>query len=510
LWSSRAAKSYIGLSVHFIDEEFQMKRYCLTCKPFSGGKSASNLKNLVKETLANFNIYKVAGFTTDGERSIISCVSSEDFYKEALHHVCSCHMFQLIIKDSLKNYPSTLSSNKRLCISSDGPNTFPINSRERVLNPLIFSEEYIPGDFVERENSDDESVLEEEYELDYEDSLENIWEDNKTISNLIDIGKIIVKTFRNFPSNLEVLEKYRLEFPLSGNRKYLTLKKECATRWGSAFDMLESIINNDLPLRRALKHLGIAKKSSKLPWNHWKDLSKILQEFKYWNTVIQRCEDVSFPLFIFAIFMLDKHIRDVKLSGESQFIVERFQNTLEERFYYILHHNNDEDIIKDYFISVYLDPRFSFKLLKEFFNLDLELVKKAILSELEERFPSENSINEEENSNDDFISNFYDIKDTMSFEEEIKNFEITSRIAIRGKEINNIVEAKSLEWFEKNKNLFPNLAKLARIYLGIPGSSADPERIFSKSGRIHSKERSRFLPSKVEAITFLAFNKDLL
>ena len=42
-----------------------------------------------------------------------------------------------------------------------------------------------------------------------------------------------------------------------------------------------------------------------------------------------------------------------------------------------------------------------------------------------------------------------------------------------------------LEWWGENEERFPNLARMAAQYLGVPASSAAAERVFSISGRIY-------------------------
>ena len=48
-----------------------------------------------------------------------------------------------------------------------------------------------------------------------------------------------------------------------------------------------------------------------------------------------------------------------------------------------------------------------------------------------------------------------------------------------------------LEWWARNKTVFPNLAQLARIYLPIQATSAPSERIFSQAALIIREKRNR-------------------
>jgi hypothetical protein len=57
-----------------------------------------------------------------------------------------------------------------------------------------------------------------------------------------------------------------------------------------------------------------------------------------------------------------------------------------------------------------------------------------------------------------------------------------------------------LEFFPRSENEFPILARLALILLAICCCSADVERLFSKSGLIFTKKRTRLLPDRVNIL----------
>jgi hypothetical protein len=48
-------------------------------------------------------------------------------------------------------------------------------------------------------------------------------------------------------------------------------------------------------------------------------------------------------------------------------------------------------------------------------------------------------------------------------------------------------------WWRENANKFPELAKLAQIFLGIPATSISSERLFSKAGILYANTlRNRY------------------
>ncbi|KAE8231232.1 hypothetical protein CF326_g3756 [Tilletia indica] len=54
-----------------------------------------------------------------------------------------------------------------------------------------------------------------------------------------------------------------------------------------------------------------------------------------------------------------------------------------------------------------------------------------------------------------------------------------------------------LKWWKDNQELFPRLAKLARIVLAIPGSSSSSERVFSQAAQFSTNRRSRLSASSI-------------
>ena len=65
--------------------------------------------------------------------------------------------------------------------------------------------------------------------------------------------------------------------------------------------------------------------------------------------------------------------------------------------------------------------------------------------------------------------------------------------------------------FLRNYTLtYPNIYKLKRKYLSIPGSTVPSERVFSTSGYIVDLLRSRLTPEHVEILVFLKCNSCLM
>ena len=66
--------------------------------------------------------------------------------------------------------------------------------------------------------------------------------------------------------------------------------------------------------------------------------------------------------------------------------------------------------------------------------------------------------------------------------------------------------ANPLKWWEASENRYPNVAKLAKSYLSIPGTSVPSERTFSVAGMTLTKLRSNLDPDTLDEIIFINKN----
>ena len=60
-----------------------------------------------------------------------------------------------------------------------------------------------------------------------------------------------------------------------------------------------------------------------------------------------------------------------------------------------------------------------------------------------------------------------------------------------------------LNWWKQNPKLFPNLSKMARDFLAIPGTSVPSERVNSEARELLPYTRNRLGPEKIEATLVL-------
>ena len=88
---------------------------------------------------------------------------------------------------------------------------------------------------------------------------------------------------------------------------------------------------------------------------------------------------------------------------------------------------------------------------------------------------------------------------TQPHEDEVKAYLALPQIP-------NKNEWSGLEWWEENEKYFPNLAVMARQYLGCPATSATVERLFSAVGIFFSKKRRNTKAETLQNLTFAKMN----
>ena len=68
------------------------------------------------------------------------------------------------------------------------------------------------------------------------------------------------------------------------------------------------------------------------------------------------------------------------------------------------------------------------------------------------------------------------------------------------------VDQRPLHWWAAHQHIYPNLSKIARMYLCVVATSVPSEQLFSTAGNVVSVKRSALLPENVEKLIFLHDN----
>lgn len=102
---SRAIKSYLSLTIHYITSDFNMHHFMLNLHHVKQSHTAQNIKNISRECLSTWKFYyanRPLIFVTDSGGNIVNPIS---MCKEQKHIPYFAHSIQLVIKSSLKKFP---------------------------------------------------------------------------------------------------------------------------------------------------------------------------------------------------------------------------------------------------------------------------------------------------------------------------------------------------------------------------------------------------------------------
>ncbi|XP_077965704.1 uncharacterized protein LOC144411894 [Styela clava] len=177
-------------------------------------------------------------------------------------------------------------------------------------------------------------------------------------------------------------------------------------------------------------------------------------------------------------------------------------------------------------IAYVLDARYKTKSMKRFAsrkvkNLLQFEVENIYTSEIEQPAVQQSGMATElhERNNKSCIENL--INDGMDSSEEsggdvgelTREMEVSAEIS---KYLNDrylglsATQEEMLQWWKRNKKVYPNIAVVVQKYLCIPATSAASERAFSSAGLTVSKLRSRLTGRHVNELNFLHCNRFLL
>ena len=87
--------------------------------------------------------------------------------------------------------------------------------------------------------------------------------------------------------------------------------------------------------------------------------------------------------------------------------------------------------------------------------------------------------------------------DQQAAQEEVKMFRLESALPL---------DCDPLIWWMQHEGAYPNISKVARQFLCIPGTSVSAERVFSTAGDIVTAQRSVLKAQNVDQLVFLQKN----
>src|ERR1043166_6943832 len=111
MWTSTITnEAYLGLTIHYIDQNWALRRFLLDIIPFKTRHTGINIANAISDILNEFNLTsKALALTTDNESAMVVCGRElmEEFEKDLdnlsfKHYRCSAHILNLAVKQGME------------------------------------------------------------------------------------------------------------------------------------------------------------------------------------------------------------------------------------------------------------------------------------------------------------------------------------------------------------------------------------------------------------------------
>ena len=299
------------------------------------------------------------------------------------------------------------------------------------------------------------------------------------------------------------------------------LMGDVATRWGSTFEMMARIIEQQQAISAVLAE--DRKNWYRMPtdaeFSTLEVVVEVLKPLSYLTDALSGEKQVTAS----AVFPVMKHVKS-KLSpadSDNQLATKMKQamwNDLESRY-------TNPGVCEILDIASFLDPRFKDQHLQNKENTIMKITLECTENygsideacTITERLSVEPETTEsiETPPTKRFRGLAAVLKDIEQENEHEQSYSTNSLTPCQviNKEVASYLDFPAAEsdtdpltsW-KSEKGRFPNLAHLARKYLCICGTSVPSERVFSTAGHIASRSRGRLLPQNVSKLLFLAKN----
>lgn len=456
LWSSRQNLSYMCLTAHFIDEDWNIHKRILNFSAVSG-HSGEILGQYIEKSLIDWGIDKVLTVTVDNASSNdvsvrylkrrLNLWKNSVLDSEHLHMRCCAHILNLVVKDGLKEVDNSIFRIRSAVKYTRSSPARLQRFRECVEKVKVATKGLICLDVETRWNS---TYLMLESAVKFHTAFDMLEEqDNKYRSELLsskglptvedwDYAKSLLPFLRGF---------YNSTLRLSGSL-YVTSNMNFHEVFGLGAMIRKKMEGEDESLRKMA--------------------AKMKQKYdKYWSNI----DNINIFLFIAPILDPRHKLGYVSFTISSSFDTEKAEKL-----------NDKIDTVLDGLFNHY----------------------STIVGVVNENSGSNSQVaNENECMElDDDPAAFLNSEYKRQLEESSG---ITGVKSEKDKYLDEQCEPlhskfEILSWWKKNKARFPVMAAMARDILAIPASTVASESAFSTGGRVLDAFRSSLTPRLVEAL----------
>ena len=342
-----------------------------------------------------------------------------------------------------------------------------------------------------------------------------------TADKILKTARRIVSHFQHSPLQSANLKE---EAGKCENLSFCKLKQECPTRWGSTYEMLKRLLQMKKPVLHVLMESRKKEIRNLTPdADYWMDAQLICDLLENVHLIsTQMCgEQYCTSSSVYAVVM-NLLTWVMKPKDEDTYFIRNmkifFSEYLEERL-------SDERIRWAMEVSAVVDPRMkdlpfvteesrkkAYKSVKG--ELDRSMNKDTVGNEMSDECDDIEIIEDNTVSNsaarDRRLEILFGSKSFGCYgtKPKLPKTKITSKVALNSYLAEDSISLSEdpLAWWRENESKHPEMAKIARFFLGIPATSVSSERAFSTAGLITTEKRNRLKPKTVRMLHFLCKN----
>ena len=297
-----------------------------------------------------------------------------------------------------------------------------------------------------------------------------------------------IREFRTSPRKmLDLMEIYNsLD---NGGSQFVKPILDVPTRWNSTLDMLERA----LKLKSCLNEF-FDTKFSENDWIFFERICEFLSPFKECTLLVNAQSTVTLSLVVTLYNRLLDHVQnELEHIDEIDPMFHAFTACFQKLEHY---YNVSSELCTS---ATLLDPRFK---TSEYEDNPAQLaqVVKQVQNEFEKLYFKVDNRHfiAPPRVYSGFVANALNRKQkTVQCESATEEFERYLSLPLLNTEID------PLDWWKTNALNFPNLSKMARDYLAVPGTEASVEREFSSGRRLITNERASLKDTTIQAVQCL-------
>ena len=448
LWSNRQMQSYIGITGHYISEEWSLESFVLGCNRVVGQHTAENLMLWYDEIVSDFCVSeKVKHVITDSAANIKKAFTALPGYEDDL-----------------------------------GNNGEPEEEAEE-------SEE--DNATIDPDQSlFDENLLLEHHSF-FAHSIQLVVKDG--IAKAGQIGNVIKKCSKL----VSFVRKSTIAADVLKDEK--RLQADNVTRWNSQLKMIISVLAID---ERKFLEFDDAPKLTTHEQNILHDLVEILTPFEEATDFVQVGCVPSAGYVLPCIRGLNHHMQSVVSKYNSSFVTA-LKLSLKKRVPYY-------EEIETYLLATILDPRFKLRWSNEAEKESLIDLLKGAVKKLELPSTAEQDQEQSEEPCPKKVKALFSFMPDADSGSSLSRSQSQSSGAKEVDEYLQAgsvsMQINPLKFWKENEKKYPLMVRLARDVLGVPSSSSPVEQLFSVAGKVFSPERYRLTDTRFEQLMFIRCN----